>query len=1041
MSGVFTIPASTPFLPTLVEALLAGRLVPGFPESDPLALASATLYLPTRRACRLARDVFLDAIESEAAILPRIVPIGDVDEDEIVFAEIASGASAAQALAIRPALPVGERKLLLAQLILKWAQTIHPEKGPPLVANNPATALTLADHLAHLIDDMITRSVPWEKLDELVPDEHDDYWQLTLRFLQIARRQWPAILDERGAIEAAERRDRLIAAEAERLKTMHDGPVIAAGSTGSMPATAALLEAIAALPRGAVVLPGLDHVLDLPSWELISGKRGADGREIAPPAPGHPQFALAALLQRMGLNREDVVTLDGRAAARRDALASEAFRPAAASELWRERLAGDFAAGIPAALDNLALVAAATAEEESLAIAVALREAVQEADATAALITPDRALARRVVAALQRWNVTVDDSGGDPLAETAAGIFARLAAETALAGSEPVTLLALLKHPLCRLGGPEFAHDEAIAALELALLRGPRPRAGTAALAHALKTFRAAHHTLHRSDPRRSISERALDAAAHLTDRLAAALAPLEEIAGARSVPLADIAERHHQAIARLSSESRGRAVAFLGVDGVALADALNELAASGAAKTFALAPVDYSAVIAGLLAGRIVRRPGDPGARVRILGLLEARLQQADRVVLGGLVEGVWPPDPTGDPWLSRPMRHTLGLDLPERRIGLSAHDFAQALGNREVILTRAAKREGAPTVASRFLQRLAAVAGEEQWKGVAERGRRYLTWARALDHCSTPKAAERPAPKPPFEARPDYLTVTEIEHWLRDPYTIYAKHVLDLRVIDPVDTPPGVRDRGTVIHNAIAEFTERFGQTLPDDMYGELIAIGLRHFAPLDDYAEAKAFWWPRFERIARWFVSSFAPIRQAQLAELHSEIRGEIAFPFGAKQLRLAARADRIERLADGHYAILDYKTGKAPTEPQVRTGLSPQLTLEAAILRAGGFPGIASGASVAELVYVEIRGGEPAGRSCDIRFKQGDPDIHAERARAKLAHIVERFADADTPYRSLVHPMWRTRYGDYDHLARVKEWALAGGEIDPGLVVPE
>ncbi len=258
--NVFNIPASAPFLPVLIDALRAGKLVAGFPAGDdPLALARATLYLPTRRACRLARDVFLERLDGDAAILPRIVALGDLDEDEIAFAEAATGELAEQALQLPDTIAPLERRLLLAELILLWANSpeMRSAEGSPLIANTPSAALGLADDLARLIDDMTTRQVSWDKLDGLVPDDLDPYWQKSLRFLKIAREAWPALRAERGAIEQAERRDRLIEAEARRLAGS-DAPVIAAGSTGSMPATAKLLATIATLPHGALILPGLD---------------------------------------------------------------------------------------------------------------------------------------------------------------------------------------------------------------------------------------------------------------------------------------------------------------------------------------------------------------------------------------------------------------------------------------------------------------------------------------------------------------------------------------------------------------------------------------------------------------------------------------------------------------------------------------------------------------------------------------------------------------------------------------------------------------
>ncbi len=349
----------------------------------------------------------------------------------------------------------------------------------------------------------------------------------------------------------------------------------------------------------------------------------------------------------------------------------------------------------------------------------------------------------------------------------------------------------------------------------------------------------------------------------------------------------------------------------------------------------------DYPDFFRAAISDRVARRADKPGTRVHIYGLLEARLHNVDRLVLGGLVEGTWPPETRSDPWLNRPMRHELGLDLPERRIGLSAHDFAQSLGAKEVILTRAAKLGGAPTVASRFTQRLQAVAGEGRWKEALARGDKYLHWARALDKPEvTPKAVRRPQPRPPVERRPDRLSVTEVELLLRDPYSIYARHVLKLQPLDAVDTPPGARDRGTVIHDAIGTFTERYKDGLPANPLEELLQLGREGFASLEDFPEARAFWWPRFQRVARWFID-FERERRESLTTLHTEVRATHEIQLGDKVFKLNTRADRIEELEDGRYAILDYKTGRAPSSKQVKSGLSPQLTLEGAILRKGGF----------------------------------------------------------------------------------------------------
>jgi ATP-dependent helicase/nuclease subunit B len=1013
--------------------MVDGELVAGLSRRDPLQLANVTLFLPTKRACRMARQAFLDELGTDAAILPRIVPLGSIDEDEFAFDE---SASAADALDLPSAIGGLERQMLLAKLVLQWAQSpgVRAAGGAPLVAHSPGAAFALADDLARLIDDMTTRKVPWDELDHPVPSDLDQYWLASLEFLKIARDKWPDILKERGTIERSERRDRLIEAEGNRLASLPDSPVIAAGSTGSMPATAKLIAKIATLPRGAVVLPGLDTSLDDASWRAIGEASGA------PSGVGHPQFAIHALLTRMEIGRGDVVTLGASQSPGRELLLSEALRPAESTDLWPARLADRaIAEQIKAGLAGLTLIEAANAEEESLAVAVALREAVED-NKTAALVTPDRRLARRVAAALGRWQIAVEDTGGEPLDSTAAGIFARLAAEVGLGGLAPVPLLALLKHPLLRLDCEPLALNRGIAALELAILRGPRPRAGSAALAHALHTTQAewaksksgGASSLHPTDWRMKLSADDFDAVADLVARLTPALAPLESVT-TTTIPFKVLAERHREVIVRLSA-ANAAATAFQGVDGTALADFFDELASQPDDSDVVIARENYADLFHAAIKDHVVHRDYVADARVRIYGLLEARLMHCDRAVLGGLVEGTWPPETSTDPWLNRPMRQALGLNLPELRIGLTAHDFAQLAGAREVILSRATKLGGAPTVASRFVQRLAAVAGA-QWQSAIARGEQYLAWAREIDRPIEGKKIKPPAPTPPREARPTSLSVTEIENWLRDPYTIYARHILRLRPIDPIDMLPGAAERGSVIHGAIGEFTQRFAKELPADPLAELTKIGRKWFAPLQDFPEAQAFWWPRFERIARWFVD-WEKARRANTARVQAETSGKTEFSIGERNFVLRGRADRIEQSADGTYAILDYKTGRVPGHKEVQAGLAPQLTLEAAILRAGGFAGIEAGATVGQLVYIALRGGEDGGEQKPVKFDASTPDAEAERALAELKKLATRFEDGAQPYRSLVSSMWKTRYGDYDHLARVKEWSLAGAGDDGG-----
>ncbi len=1040
---VFSVPVSVPFLRCVIAALIDGRLVEGFAaRGNPARLAEATLYLPTRRAVRMAREVFLDELQADAAVLPRIIALGDIDEDELAFAEDAEAFGAAAPLDIPPKLAELDRRLTLANLVAAWAK--RPVLAPQVVGG-PASTLALAGDLARLIDDMVTRNVAWDALDTLVPDQLDQYWQHSLQFLQIARQAWPDHLAEIGKIEPAARRDLLIAAEAARLTAQQDAPVIAAGSTGSMPATARFLHAVAGLPYGAVVLPGLDADLDDGAWQGIGGIKDAQGKFTQHPASNHPQFAMHALLQRFGMARRDVEILGAPAPQGRDVLVSEAMRPSSATAQWHERLREpEVAAKIAGAMKNLAVIEAPNPEMEALAIAVAMREA-RHLEKSAALVTPDRALARRVMAALGRWNLDFDDSGGDALLETSTGIFARLAAEAVAKGLEPPTLLALLKHPLCRLGCAPGALKPAIEALELALLRGTRPQGGTSGLARDFARFREELgklrrreiSSLHGSEPRAHLTNDAIDRADALISALRSALAPLESLAPSKPHDFAELGLRHRDILIALSRDENGVALALEEAGGSALAasfdDLLRELKPSG----LMVALLDYPDVFQTAFADRAVRRPEQPGAQLHIYGPLESRLMQADRVIVGGLIEGVWPPTPRIDPWLSRPMRHELGLDLPERRIGLSAHDFAQLLGAEDVILSHSAKAGGAPAVASRFLHRLEAVAGEDCWKAAKQAGETYLRFAHALDQSEQVQPIAQPEPRPPRATRPLKLSVTAIEDWLRDPYTIYAKYILKLEALDPVDMPLSAADRGSAIHDALGEFTKEYADRLPDDPARVLKQIGEKYFAPLMERPEARALWWPRFQRIAAWFAD-WEIARRRHIERIEAEIRGEIPIPLDHERtFILSARADRIERRDDGSFAILDYKTGQPPTGKQVRMGLSPQLTLEAAILREGGFEGIAAGASVSELVYVRLSGNNPPGeeRLLELKIKPGDtpqpPDQAADYARRQLEALIRKFEDEAEPYRSLNLPMWTNRYGAYDDLARIKEWSAAGG----------
>ncbi|TDT88810.1 DNA helicase/exodeoxyribonuclease V subunit B [Azorhizobium sp. AG788] len=1012
MSRVFTIPSSAPFLKTLAHALLDGHLVPGFaPRGDPLALASATIYLPTRRAGRLFADAMLEAVGGEAVLLPRIVPLGDVDEDALAFSEEAALLAPPQAVA------GVHRRIALAGLVARWRDALAEGEGQAMVAAGPAATMALADELGRLFDQMTTAGIAWSRLDDLVPEEHDAYFEISLQFLRIARQAWGAHLEEMGLVDPAERRDALVGAEERRLAALGAGagPVIAAGSTGSLPTTARLLKAIASLPQGAVVLPGLDLHMEETAFQLLT----AD----ATSAPDHPQFGLAKLLGTLGLERRDVTTLATPAPWGREALLSEALRQSETAEQWAtlsERLPDAVRAQ---ALAEVRVVKALDPREEALAVALELRDALTKPDMRAALVTHDRDLARRVAAELERFGIAIDDSAGVPLGETQPARLARLVAKTVAEGCAPVPLFALLSQPGLSLDLAPEVLAEAVAALELIALRGPRPRSGAAGLAAAVAAFDAAK--VHERDPRRRVGEDRQALAADLVARLVTALEPLSALAEAGKVPLADLVAAHITTIESLTAplDPDAEEPAW-----ASLAEALIDIrdgAPAGPAMTLAA----YADAISALLADRVVRPRQRGEERIRILGPLEARLVAVDRVVLGGLVEGSWPPETRTDPWLSRPMRAELGLDQPERRIGLAAHDFAQAFGAREVVLTYPDKVGGTQSVPSRFLQRLSTVAGEDLWQAAIARGEAWRQAAARLDDGPRVPRAAQPAPKPPRELRPKKLSVTEVETFLRDPYSIFARHVLALQPLEALDAAPGGAERGSALHDALGAFAKDYPEDLPPDAHAQLLAYGRRAFEKLEVFPAEHAIWWARFERVAA-FVVEFERERRASLKRVVAETGGGLPIRLLHSDFQLTGRADRIEIRTDGELNILDYKTGTAPSAKQGAT-FSPQLPLEAAMAARGGFRDVPA-ANVANFLYVELKGGAVAGREKPGVDEKSSAMAMAEDALERLRELLLAFENEEQGYRALAAPQWRGRFGPYDHLARVREWALGAEE---------
>ncbi|WP_420412428.1 double-strand break repair protein AddB [Roseibium sp.] len=1036
---LFTIPPSVSFLETFVDSLVEGHLVPGFrPLNDPLLLSSATLYLPTRRAARLLPDLFQKKFGGKPVLLPVIRPVGDADED-------AQSLSAAPGLEPLPqAMPLIDRHLAMTRLVMAWKGALRREalslrSDEPLgLPASTADAAWLAGDLLTLMDEVETEEADWSELAGLVPDDHARYWQITLDFLKIVQEAWPAYLAELGKMDPKARRSALIRREAQRLAANPPkGPVIVAGVTGSVPATAELLKAVAGLDQGMIVLPGLDLDLDDLSWQAL-GQRPLPGRvslaagKNYPPLSAHPQYSLKQLLERLGVTRDAVNPLgqSDPTLAHRQKLVSEALRPADTSDGWTSYLEETAVETRETALAKVALMTARNEADEALSLAIALREAIELGE-TAALISPDRMLTRRVAAELARWNIVADDSAGRPLDQTAPAILAILAAKLALNGCEPIDLLALLKHPLARLGLPVKDIRSAARALERGVIRGERPRPGTDGLIHAVEVCRAAAEDAH--TPRwKKIHEGDWDVIADLVDRLKQALAPLEDMAGTKEpVPVEVLVQAHVDVMQAVSADETGSADELYAAEaGEALASfwaGLLEAEASG----LALPPHEWPAVLSALMSGEAVRRrlPGDP--RVQILGPMEARLQSFDFVILGSLNEGTWPQRTRNDPWLNRPMKRDMGLEPPERRLGSAAHDFAQGMGAKRVLLSRAARADGAPTVASRWLQRLTTLAGPETTSDMEGRGNRYTKLAALLDRqAGEVRPAVRPSPKPPLAARPKSLSITEIERLVRDPYAIFARHSLELQPVDPVGGEPGAADKGNLIHDALAEFLSTWTGPFDDTAVQALLEIGEELFKPLDAFPAIRALWWPRFQRIAAGFVA-YEANRAPQIDKRFLEIGGGVELKLPGLDFRLRGRADRIDLMTSGSLAVIDYKTGQVPSQKQVDALLSPQLPLEAAMIQRGGFKDVPAGEPIGDLLYLQLKGGTEPLLEVGRNPKDTSLEDLIEDAWQRLEQLIAHYAKEETGYLSRARVMQgRQMDGPYDHLARAQEWALGG-----------
>ena len=978
-SRCYTMPAGTDFLPCLARGL-----IDGLGER----LGDALILLPTRRAVRALGDAFVEVGlpgGRRAALLPRMRPLADVDVDDLTH-------EPGEALAeLPPAIPPLQRRFELARLVSLYHQR---QSDVPLSAAN---AMAMAEPLADILDDaaMEEAALPDHERLEEIRQRAAAHFQHTSVFYEILRTFWPERLRELGLMDAKARQiallDKLCAQfESDPPST----PVVVAGSTGTLAATARLIAAVRRLPSGLVVLPGVDlNLREDAAWGAIDCQ--------------HPQSSLKALLDRMGVGREDIhVWPAAREAAGaledRRRILSEALVPVTAAQDWPKRIAIMKGNGLDfaKAADGLSLIEARHEEEEALSIALILREAL-EGEGTAALVTPDSGLARRVRTRLGRWGVEVDYSQGRPLDETALGAYLVGLVKLALDPGSPVDLAYICKHPLTGLGLEEGAVREGWLEHETRF-RGKRPDEPER---HRIPCVRALSQAL----------QHLTDIATATPDGWARAL-----VRAAEDVTATDGATGAE----RLWAGETGEVAAGVIESIIQYGDLLGPIDAQG-----------FHDLLLGLVRERVVRSSRGTHPRLSILGPLEARMITADVLVLGGLNEGVWPTVPSPTPFLSREMRKALGLSLPERRFGLSAHDFAQNAAQPRVVLTRSERTSDGPMVASRWIWRLKTLmrgALGEGWEAALAPERPYLDWARLMDTCPADEVepARPPEPRPPVSARwpkGRRLSITQVKTWVRDPYSIYARSVLGLEPLDALDIRTEARDWGSMIHDALETFFRRFDDRLPDNAADELSLTLesklLEHGFPVTDLAKERV----RMKRLADKVVAWAASRREAGWRVASVEQEGSVHLD--DVDFEVYGRADFIE-VGPGGYAVVDFKTGRPPGAKEVAAGFDPQLPLTALILKEGELGGLRQG-EVQQLIYGEVKGHTGDGIEKSVTGKRSAAELRDE-ARDALAKLVKLFDDEATPYHSQPRRKYVNDWGDYDHLARRGEWAEAADD---------
>ncbi len=962
---IYNISAGASFVDVLAERFLTQY------ADNQTELSKVLILLPTRRACQSLTEAFLRQHELKPTILPKIAPIMDVEEDEIFLTGNADILSS-----IKPMADNKEIIFTLTRLIMQ-----RHELGVQNISL--AQAYCLAQNLKALMDTVKNRNLDFADLKKIVAEEYADHWQETLKLLQIITKFWPEILAEKGKSDTTEYNKALLEAQIGLWhNTKPTQRIVIAGTTATYPLLKELVKTVCELPNGELYLYGLDRCLDEESWQLITKDEN------------HPQFELKELLDCLQVKREDIEDICITANIGREHLVSEIMRPAQTTEKWRH-LTDE---GLPiTAFDGIHFMSCADLRQEAKAIALIIRNTLETPEKTAALVTMDRDLARRVVAELLQWNIEADDSAGRPLHLTPIGTYLRLILEY-IENNTQVSQIALMKHPFTKCGMEQGKYNLARDHLELYYRR----------------------------------KEKLSNEADALQNEFLKRIQPLVDLYNQPRVNIKDIFTTHIQVAESLADtdKKRGPQIIWRKDDGHIAADFVSEFN-SCCDVIDTINTNEYAAFFTEVLSGYSVRARYGLHPRVKILGPIEARLASYDVTVIGEANEGKWPNLPQADMWMSRPMKQAFGLPSPERAIGVAAADFAHLLNAPEVYITRAERVGDTPTNKSRWWLRFETVLkanfGAEAKRYNFLYDKKYSVWAKELDRQGEYKPISYPRPCPPLDMRPRELAATYIEALWRDPYSIYAKYILKIKPLDDLDRTTKSYDFGNLVHKILQKFNNEHKHQLPDNPLEEFIKICEATFDAENVTQEQRAFWYPRFVKAMEWYVAQELKYRPT-IETIHNEAKG--AYTFEDLNFKVTAQADRVDETKDGHLNIIDYKTGQSRSEKEMITGKAPQLPIEALIAENGGFSDVPA-KHVQSLRYWTFKketcmNSEKTKESIDV-------------IEQKLRELIIAYDDENRPYLTKPVPSSKPIYSDYEHLSRFLEWSVkdddnGGGETE-------